>query len=187
MSTLTFPSGRRTVHALPLTLRNADTLSKWVETIKAHIKRTNKAGQVQLFVDLMAKHPELQTLMDMDGGWNRAEVERRLGEWRKQHERATEETGEVTEFNEAEYRERVEKEMQRDLQNTINDTPVIAKMLHFAAPRFPEDLESLKLGIDCIKACAVPTDLDGLADDDWFEVSAAEVAEWVTQFHRSHS
>lgn len=180
--TITFASGARNIEHKPITLRNADSLREWADKMKRHIKAANQAEMTRYFVDVTRKHPELLRLVSLDGSWNLAEVQRRLDERRKQHERACEETGEVVPFNDDEYRERILGEMQAELSDTMKETPVIAKMLHFTTPRYPEDLEALRLGIECIQAVAIIDHIEGITDDEWLDVSAAEVADWVTNF-----
>jgi hypothetical protein len=179
---ITFASGARNIEHKPITLRNADSLREWADKMKRHIKAANQAEMTRYFVDVTRKHPELLRLVSLDGTWNLAEVQRRLDERRKQHERACEETGEVVPFNDDEYRERILAEMQAELSDTMKETPIIAKMLHFTTPRYPEDLEALRLGIECIQAVAISDHIEGITDDEWLDVSAAEVADWVTNF-----
>lgn len=179
---LTFPSGTRSIRHKAITLRNADSLNEWTDKMRRQIKLANQQDMARYFVEVTRKHPELLRLISLDGSWNQEELSRRLEARRVQHERACEETGEVVPFDENEYRERIIREMQTELSNTMKDTPVIAKMLHFTTPRYPEDLDSLKIGIECIKAVAVADDLEGLTEDDWLDVSASEVADWITNF-----
>lgn len=179
---LTFASGIRFVAHKAITLRNANDLSEWAERIRRQIKVANQGDMARYFVEVTRKHPELLRLISMDGTWNSKEIEFRMSERRTQHARACEETGEQVPFNEDEYRETIIREMQTELSNTMKDTPIIAKMLHFSTPRYPEDIDSLKIGLECIKAIAVPEHIEGLTEDDWLDVSASEVADWVTNF-----
>lgn len=179
---LTFPSGTRSIRHKAITLRNADSLNEWTDKMRRQIKLANQADMARYFVEVTRKHPELLRLISLDGSWNQDELSRRLEARRVQHERACEETGEVVLFDDNEYRERIIREMQTELSNTMKDTPVIAKMLHFTTPRYPEDLDSLKIGIECIKAVAIEEDLAGITEEEWLDVAASEVADWITNF-----
>ena len=179
---ITFPSGAREVPHKDVTLRNAEILNGWADKIKTKIRQGNQAEMTRYFVKLTKDHPELAELLDMDGSWNPQEFERRMQGYRDFHNRAIEETGEEVEFDEERYAAKVREDMKQAMQRLLKDTPVIAKMMHFVVPAYPADIHSLPMGIECIKACAKAEALDGITDDDWQDVSAAEVADWVTNF-----
>ncbi len=179
---ITFGSNVRTINHKPITLRNATVLQEWASKCIAHAKAANENEVGKTFVAITKDYPELLRLIDTNGTWNVQTLNQRVEARRKQHEQACKETGEDTPFDETEYRQRIVKEMQNELQAIIRDTPMIAKLLHFTTPKFPEDLESLTLGIQCIKSVANENDLTGISEDDWLDVSAAEVAEWINNF-----
>lgn len=179
---LTFASGARHIQHKPITLRNVATLKEYAEKCIARAKAGNESEMGRTFLEITKQYPELLQLIDMQGQWNVDSVNNRLAERRKQHERACEETGENVPFNEDEYRERITSEMQAELQSIIKETPLLAKLVQFTSPSFGEDMDSLLLGIETIKAVATPESLDGLTDDDWLDVSASEVAAWVNNF-----
>ena len=179
---LNFGTVSRTVRHKPITLRNAEELRQWADKMNARAKQANEASMGQMFVELTRDYPQLLNIIDVSGAWNTKAIESRLESRKKQHDRACEETGENTPFDETEYRQRIIEEMQKELQGIIRETPMIAKILYFTTGAYPTDLASLELGIECVKAVAVAEDLQGIADDAWLDVSAEEVAEWVTKF-----
>lgn len=179
---LTFASGVRFVQHKPITLRNAATLKEYAERCIAKAKAGNEAEMGRTFLQITKQYPELLRLIDMQGQWNVESISYRLEQRRVQHQRACEETGEVVPFNEEEYRERITKEMQAELQAIIKETPLLAKLVQFTSPAFGEDMDSLLLGIETIKAVATEQSLEGLTDDDWLDVSASEVAAWINNF-----
>jgi hypothetical protein len=179
---ITFSTGQKNIRHKPVTLRNAAQLQAWADKISNHIKRHTEQDMAKTFVELTKEYPELLKLIDVTGSWNTKSIQGRLDARRKQHEVACQETGEQVPFSEEEYRSLIIEEMQKELQAFIRDTPMVAKMLHYTTAAFPSDLQSLQLGIDCIKSVAEDQDISNITEEDWLDVPAEEVAAWVTNF-----
>lgn len=179
---ISFGSVSREINCKPITLRNAESLKEWAEKCVAYAKQANEKEIGETFVQITKDYPELLRIIDVSGSFNAQALQQRLEDRRKQHARACEETGENVEFNEEEYRERILKEMQTELQAMIRDTPMIAKLLHFTTPKFPVDIQALQLGIECIKNVANPSDLQDVTEEEWLDVAATEVAAWIDNF-----
>lgn len=175
----------------PITLRNAESLSGWAKRMREHVMARNKGDQQRLFVDLFNKHPELLDVMTMQGDLNPQAVIDYIERDRKGIEQANknlEEGQEPLVFNEEQSRRDAVAWVQKTIGDMMKDTPSIARILQYMMPQYGTDLESLKLGIECVRATYEAKHLDpdtvkALSEDEaWQDVDAVEVAEYVNNF-----
>jgi hypothetical protein len=87
-----------------------------------------------------------------------------------------------------------EAEIQENLKVYLKDNLNIGKSLYFDAERFPESLDALKIGIEILKETIDRSSLSEdeiqkidseISSDFWQNVSASEVADYVTKFCKS--
>lgn len=175
----------------PITLRNAESLSGWAKRMREHVMARNKGDQRRLFVDLFNKHPELLDVMTMQGELNPQAVIDYIERDRKGIEQANanlEEGQEPLVFNEEQSRRDAVAWVQKTIGDMMKDTPSIARILQYMMPQYGTDLESLKLGIECVRATCDTKNMDeetvkALSEDEaWQDVDAVEVAEYVSNF-----
>jgi len=170
-------------------MRNAKVLQEWVDKCRALAKARVQDHQATVFVDLTTRYPQLLDIITIDGGYNQGTIQKRVESMRKAYERARAETGEdASEFDVEIATKQAIGDLERDLGSMIRDYPLMSKMLHFNMPPYPEDMDGLVLGIECIKACADIERMDDVDratftnDDEWMDVSASEVAAWIQNF-----
>ena len=177
----------------PITLRNAEALTEWARKCKDHVMVTNKGAQESFFVDLMNRHPDLLDVLTVTGDVNPKALETYIERERKSVEFHNANLGEgeeaITFDAEKAQRDAVDY-VQKTIQDMMKDSPSIAKILQFTMPQFSDDLESLKLGIECIVATYDESKFDDdqnaaikdVHSDHWLDASAAEVATYVNNF-----
>jgi len=177
----------------PVTLRNADTLTAFARKCKDHVLATNKNAQESFFVDLMNRHPDLLEVLTVTGDVNPQAIDKYIAKTKESLEyyNANRAEGEDEKVFDAEQAQRdAVAYVQKTIQDMMKDSPSIAKILQFTMPQFGDDLESLKLGIECIVATYDGTKFDAdqnaaIVDKDsdhWLDASASEVAAYVNTF-----
>jgi hypothetical protein len=177
----------------PITLRNAEALTEWARKCKDHVAATNKASQETFFVDLMNRHPDLLDVLTVTGDVNPKALETYIERERTsvEYHNLNLSEGESPIVFDAEKAQRdAVAYVQKTIQGMMKDSPSIAKILQFTMPQFGDDLESLKLGIDCIIATYDDSKFDAdqnaaIKDKDsdhWLDASAVEVATYVNNF-----
>ena len=177
----------------PITLRNADALTEWAKRCKAHVQDTNKGAQESFFVELMNKYPDLLDVLTVTGDVNPQAIERYITKQRESveyHNANLAEGEEAIGFDAEQVNKDALAYVQKTIQDMMKDSPAIARILQFTMPQYSDDLESLKLGIECVIATYDDSKFtteqnEAIKDKDsdhWLDASASEVATYVNNF-----
>ena len=191
---------------LPVTLRNERICKEWYVRVKEHIQKRSVEHMLRNIARLRNEFEDLAELIDEVGMVNQRTVMQRALHVREAHEAEHDYQNELRrERKEAEIAYEplsaeaakgiAEKELQDSLTVLLQDNPEIGRELYFNVESFPETMESLILGIQCVRATC---DRAKLSEDDiakidsgndsdfWQDVSASEVAAYINKFCREH-
>jgi len=177
----------------PVTLRNAETLTAWATKLRNHVMANAKQAQQRFMRDITTKYPDILDVLTVEGEVSPSAIAKFVERDRasvEYHNNNLQEGEEPIEWNEAKSMQDAVAHVNKTIGDMMKDTPAIAKILQFTMPAFGEDLESLKLGIDCIIATYDDSKFDAdqnaaIKDKDsdhWLDASAAEVATYVNNF-----
>ena len=190
---LTINGAKVTLTHKPITLRNAETLTKLAQETRDFVMKKNGDAQRKLMVDLVNSHPDLLDVMTMTGEVNPQAVNKYVENVKKSIEERNQHLNEGEEpevFDEAKAKQSAIEWVQKVVADMMKDTPRIAKILQYTMPTFGEDMESLVYGIGVVigsydsskfndETNANITNRDG---EWWQDVTATEVAEYVNNF-----
>ena len=191
---------------LPVTLRNERICKEWYVRIKEHIQKRSVEHTLRNIARLRNEYEDLAELIDEVGMINQRTVMQRALHVREAHEAEHDYQNELRrERKEAEIAYEplsaeaakgiAEKELQDSLTVLLQDNPEIGRELYFNVESFPKTMESLILGIECVRATCDRgkltdeqiTLLDSSNDSEfWQDVSASEVAAYVDKFCGDH-
>jgi hypothetical protein len=196
---MTHKGKRHAVHIPAVTLRNHKAMIDWSAKIDARAKEQTQGVQLGAVRKLLETFPDALEYIDALGNVNADTIRNRIEYIRADEERKANEGAERG----ATYDIKTDEEVQREAMQYvtgkwtawIKDNPDAAAILMFQATEYPTDIDSLLLGIDCIKAvvCRTKTNaetlalIDGDIDTDfWQDVDAAEVADFCTGFRDAY-
>ena len=191
---------------LPVTLRNERVCKEWYVRVKEHIQKRSVEHTLRNIARLRNEYEDLAELIDEVGMINQRTVLIRSQHVKEAHEAEHEFQNQIRRDNkesEIEYepitdeaaKAIAEKELQESLTYLLQDNPEIGRELYFNVETFPKTMESLVLGISCIRATCDRNKLSeeqiALIDSNnesefWQDVSASEVAAYVDKFCGEH-
>lgn len=191
---------------LPVTLRNERVCKEWYVRVKEHIQKRSVEHTLRNIARLRNEYDDLAELIDEVGMINQRTVLIRSQHVKEAHEAEHEFQNQLRRDNkeqEIEYepisdeaaKAIAEKELQESLTHLLQDNPEIGRELYFNVESFPKTMESLVLGIHCIRATCDRSKLSeqqiALIDSNnesefWQDVSASEVAAYVDKFCSEH-
>ena len=191
---------------LPVTLRNERICKEWYVRIREHIQKRGVEHTLRNIARLRNEYEDLADLIDEVGMINQRTVLIRSQYVKEAHESNHDFENEVRRENkqaEIQYepisdeaaKAIAEKELQESLTYLLQDNPEIGRELYFNVESFPKTMESLVLGIQCIRATCDRSKLNeeqiALIDSNnesefWQDVSASEVAAYVDKFCGDH-
>lgn len=191
---------------LPVTLRNERICKEWYVRIREHIQKRGVEHTLRNIARLRNEYEDLAELIDEVGMINQRTVLIRSQYVKEAHESNHDFENEVRRENkqaEIQYeaisdeaaKAIAEKELQESLTYLLQDNPEIGRELYFNVESFPKTMESLVLGIQCLRATCDRSKLSeeqiALIDssnesDFWQDVSASEVAAYVDKFCGDH-
>lgn len=186
------------IKPLPITLANEYRVRPFYDKVRAFMQEKNAVAMMRTVARLRVADPMLSELIDEFGrpsdAWYAKQVDVMLSNDAafREHQQS-----EGLPTSEPLTRELATETAKADHKRIISEyfvgNPEVARQLYFDFGAFPATLEGLKMGIDTIRGCG---DLDALeaahganarelvATDSefWQNVTAAEVADWVTRF-----
>ena len=191
---------------LPVTLRNERVCKEWYVRVKEHVQKRSVEHTLRNIARLRNEYEDLAELIDEVGMINQRTVLVRAMHVKEAHEAEHNWQNELRrERKEAEHEYEpltpeaakgiAEKELQDSLTLLLQDNPEIGRELYFNVEAFPKTMESLILGIHCIRATCDRSKLSeeqvALIDSSnesefWQDVSASEVAAYVDKFCNEH-
>lgn len=191
---------------LPVTLRNERVCKDWYVRVKEHIQKRSVEHTLRNIARLRNEYEDLAELIDEVGMVNQRTVLIRAMRVKEAHEAEHNWQNELRrERKEAEHEYEpltpeaakgiAEKELQDSLTMLLQDNLEIGRELYFNVEAFPKTMESLILGIHCIRATCDRSKLSekqiALIDSNnesefWQDVSASEVAAYVDKFCSEH-
>lgn len=196
------------VHHIPITLRNESLAREWYDRLTKFAHETNVGLMTDSILNVMRINPDVMEYINEVGSLNTETVMRRSRalidghkttyEWEKaEAEKDDREFTKVFEpMSEDVAIKLAAKELQEAWTNFLRDNPAVGKALYFNLQGFPATLDSLKLGIECIRATVdrkrTSSDVVALIDspndsDFWMDASATEVAGYVDGFRAMFS
>jgi hypothetical protein len=191
---------------LPVTLRNERVCKDWYVRVKEHVQKRSVEHTLRNIARLRNEYEDLAELIDEVGMINQRTVLVRSMHVKEAHEAEHNWQNELRrERKEPEHEYEpltpeaakgiAEKELQDSLTLLLQDNPEIGRELYFNVEAFPKTMESLVLGIHCIRATCDRSKLSeeqvALIDSSnesefWQDVSASEVAAYVDKFCNEH-
>lgn len=191
---------------LPVTLRNERVCKDWYVRVKEHVQKRSVEHTLRNIARLRNEYEDLAELIDEVGMINQRTVLVRSMHVKEAHEAEHNWQNELRrERKEPEHEYEpltpeaakgiAEKELQDSLTLLLQDNPEIGRELYFNVEAFPKTMESLILGIHCIRATCDRSKLSeeqvALIDSSnesefWQDVSASEVAAYVDKFCNEH-
>lgn len=191
---------------LPVTLRNERVCKDWYVRVKEHVQKRSVEHTLRNIARLRNEYEDLAELIDEVGMINQRTVLVRAMHVKEAHEAEHNWQNELRrERKEPEHEYEpltpeaakgiAEKELQDSLTLLLQDNPEIGRELYFNVEAFPKTMESLILGIHCIRATCDRSKLSeeqvALIDSNnesefWQDVSASEVAAYVDKFCNEH-
>ena len=191
---------------LPVTLRNERVCKDWYVRVKEHVQKRSVEHTLRNIARLRNEYEDLAELIDEVGMINQRTVLVRSMHVKEAHEAEHNWQNELRRERkdpEHEYEPLTpeaakgiaEKELQDSLTLLLQDNPEIGRELYFNVEAFPKTMESLILGIHCIRATCDRSKLSeeqvALIDSSnesefWQDVSASEVAAYVDKFCNEH-
>jgi hypothetical protein len=191
---------------LPVTLRNERVCKEWYVRVKEHIQKRSVEHTLRNIARLRNEYEDLAELIDEVGMINQRTVLIRSMHVKEAHQAEHDWQNELRrERKESEHEYEpltpeaakgiAEKELQDSLTMLLQDNPEIGRELYFNVEAFPKTMESLVLGIHCIRATCDRGKLseEQIASIDsnnesefWQDVSASEVAAYVDKFCSEH-
>jgi hypothetical protein len=190
---LTYRGKKHKVELPTITLRTHKLMLDWSAKLDAQAKADSRGVQLGAIRKMLDSFPEALDYIDVVGNVNSEKLNARItfiteDEQRKAHE-AHEAGAEYEPLQPEAIREEAYKWVMDKWQQWVKDNPDAALMLMFQATEYPTDIDSLLLGIDCIKATAITTDgelaqlIQGdIETDFWQDIDATEVAAYCTAF-----
>lgn len=186
------------IQPLPITLANEHVIRPHFDKVRAFAQEKNAVGMMRTVARLRVADPMLSDLIDEFGRpsdvWFAKQVDTMISNDAAFREHHTSEGLATTEPLTREMaNETAKKDHTRIMSEYFVANPEVARQLYFDFGAYPATLEGLKIGIDTIRHCA---DLDALErahggnarelittdSEFWQNVTAAEVAAWVTRF-----
>lgn len=191
---------------LPVTLRNQQICKDWYQRISNHIQQRSVEYMLRTIARLRHGSEELAELIDEVGMVNNVTLQARIvaliEAHKAQHEYENEQR-KAAKQAELEYepitaeaaKAIAEQELKDSLVVLLKDSPEIGRQMYFNLDAFPHTMESMLMGIDCIRATV---DYSKLSEDEsdaiksandsefWQDVTASEVAQYVDRFRSSH-
>lgn len=194
MATYLTHRGKKHKLELPtITLRTHKLMLDWSAKLDAQAKADSRGVQLGAIRKMLDSFPEALDYIDVVGNVNSEKLNARItfiteDEERKARE-AAETGGQYDVMPPEAIRDEAYKWVMDKWQQWVKDNPDAALMLMFQATEYPTDIDSLLLGIDCIKSTAVTTDgelvqlIQGdIETDFWQDIDASEVAAYCTAF-----
>lgn len=190
---LTYRGKKHRVELPTITLRTHKLMLDWSAKLDAQAKADSRGVQLGAIRKMLDSFPEALDYIDVVGNVNSEKLNARItfiteDEQRKARE-AHEAGAEYEPLQPEAIREEAYKWVMDKWQQWVKDNPDAALMLMFQATEYPTDIDSLLLGIDCIKATAITTDGEFLQliqgdieTDFWQDIDATEVAAYCTAF-----
>lgn len=190
---LTYRGKKHRVELPTITLRTHKLMLDWSAKLDAQAKADSRGVQLGAIRKMLDSFPEALDYIDVVGNVNSEKLNARItfiteDEQRKARE-AHEAGAEYEPLQPEAIREEAYKWVMDKWQQWVKDNPDAALMLMFQATEYPTDIDSLLLGIDCIKATAITTDgelaqlIQGdIETDFWQDIDATEVAAYCTAF-----
>lgn len=186
------------IQPLPITLANEHKIRPFYDKVRAFMQEKNAVGMMRTVARLRVADPMLSELLDEFGRpsetWFTKQVDVMLSNDAAFREHQQSEGLPTAEPLTRELAiETAKKDHTRIMSEYFVANPEVARQLYFDFGAFPATLEGLKMGIDTIRGCG---DLDALEaahggnarelvvtdSEFWQNVTAAEVAAWVTRF-----
>lgn len=186
------------IQPLPITLANEHKIRPFYDKVRAFMQEKNAVSMMRTVARLRVADPMLSELLDEFGrpseSWFTKQVEVMLSNDVAFREHRQSEGLPTAEPLTRELAiETAKKDHARIMSEYFVANPEVARQLYFDFGAYPVSLEGLKIGIDTIRGCG---DLDALEatyganaresvvtdSEFWQNVTAAEVAAWVTRF-----
>lgn len=186
------------IKPLPITLANEHRVRPFYDKVRAFMQEKNAVAMMRTVARLRVADPMLSELIDELGrpsdAWYAKQVDVMLSNDAAFREHQQSEGLPTSEPLTRELAtETAKADHKRIMSEYFVGNPEVARQLYFDFGAYPVTLEGLKIGIDTIRGCG---DLDALeathganarelvATDSefWQNVTAAEVAAWVTRF-----
>lgn len=186
------------IKPLPITLANEHRVRPFYDKVRAFMQEKNAVAMMRTVARLRVADPMLSELIDEFGrpsdAWYAKQVDVMLSNDAAFREHQQSEGLPTSEPLTRELAtETAKADHKRIMSEYFVGNPEVARQLYFDFGAYPVTLEGLKIGIDTIRGCG---DLDALeathganarelvATDSefWQNVTAAEVAAWVTRF-----
>ena len=186
------------IKPLPITLANEHRVRPFYDKVRAFMQEKNAVAMMRTVARLRVADPMLSELIDEFGrpsdAWFAKQVDVMLSNDAAFREHQQSEGLPTAEPLTRELAtETAKADHKRIMSEYFVGNPEVARQLYFDFGAYPVTLEGLKIGIDTIRGCG---DLDALeathganarelvATDSefWQNVTAAEVADWVTRF-----
>ncbi len=191
---------------LPVTLRNQQICKDWYQRISNHIQQRSVEYMLRTIARLRHGSEELAELIDEVGMVNNVTLQARIvaliEAHKAQHDYENEQR-KAAKQAELEYEPMTaeaakaiaEQELKDSLVVLLKDSPEIGRQMYFNLDAFPQTMESMLMGIDCIRATV---DYSKLSENEshaiksandsefWQDVTASEVAQYVNRFRSSH-
>lgn len=183
------------IQPLPITLANEHIVRPQYDRVRAFCQERNAVAMLRTVARLRAEDEALAALIDEFGRpsqtWLDKQVRTMLDNDRAYREHVPETSG--PELTEEVARETAKADHTRILTDYLQSRPDVSRKLYFDFGAFPVTLEGLKFGIDVIRAVGDLNAVEAthganariLVETDsefWQNVTAAEVAAWVSRF-----
>ena len=190
---LSYRGKKHRVELPTITLRTHKLMLDWSAKLDAQAKADSRGVQLGAIRKMLDSFPEALDYIDVVGNVNSEKLNARItfiteDEQRKARE-AHEAGAEYEPLQPEAIREEAYKWVMDKWQQWVKDNPDAALMLMFQATEYPTDIDSLLVGIDCIKGTAITTDgelaqlIQGdIETDFWQDIDASEVAAYCTSF-----
>ena len=193
------------IQHLPITLRNELMCKAAYTRAKEYAHAYNLESVLRNLARLRKRHPELSELVDELGMLNAQTLQiyaQRLKDnhhalWMRQKKEANDDgldVGAYEAMDDDAAMSLARQELDSNLRTFLKDNTSIGKQMYFDMDAFPATIDALKIGIQIIKDTCDTTKLteqevaavqSETHSEYWLNVSASEVAAYVTNFCKS--